>query len=78
MSRILTLFDESALGDDDIITQIISHLLKYQTVADMVLQVKHSIIHDPGAEYRLLPLYTNKGYMKPCWVLLLLHLSPIL
>ena len=39
MSRILTLFDESALGDDEVIVEIISELLKYDSVADMVIQV---------------------------------------
>ena len=39
MSRLLSLFDESALGDDEIIVEIISELLKYESVADMVIQV---------------------------------------
>ena len=39
MSQILTLFDESALGDDEVIVEIISELLKYESVADMVIQV---------------------------------------
>ncbi|XP_067940436.1 nucleoporin NUP188-like [Watersipora subatra] len=38
VSRVLALFDDSAMDDEETITDVICQLLKFQTVSDMVIQ----------------------------------------
>ena len=40
MSTILSVFDDTALGEDPIITEILTQLLRYSSISDQVIQVR--------------------------------------